>query len=312
MNIETRSVNGNKKHYLAYTYRSGRYVKKIRVYLGANLSIEELKQAAKNKELRLKSKIANLKKIRDPYISTINADELQELNDLDTKVSIKLQHLSENKWQKFTEIFTYNTNAIEGSMVKKPEVNDILERNKWPNKSKEDISETLGVAEAVAYVRNTKDHLSIGLIKKLHGSVFRNSKAFAGKLRRAGIEVGVYDSLGNVVHKGAPSAQVLPLLKKLVKWYRSNQKQYPAILLAAVVHNQFEIIHPFEDENGRIGRLLLINILLKHGMPPVNIKLEDRQEYYAALASYENEGNIRPMLELLLAEYRKLRKELQR
>lgn len=47
-------------------------------------------------------------------------------------------------------------------------------------------------------------------------------------------------------------------------------------------------------------------------MPPVNIELENRQEYYAALKSYEKDGDVRPTLDLLLKEYRRLRKELKR
>jgi Fic family protein len=79
-----------------------------------------------------------------------------------------------------------------------------------------------------------------------------------------------------------------------------------------VVHNQFENIHPFRDGNGRVGRLLLINILLKHKLPPVNIELKNRMEYYAALQNYENNGDIRPTLELILKEYKKLDSVLKR
>ena len=75
-----------------------------------------------------------------------------------------------------------------------------------------------------------------------------------------------------VVHRGAPSASVKRLLVELAEWYDENKKKLPPLVLAAVVHNQFENIHPFQDGNGRVGRLLLNNILLKHGMPPVNIE----------------------------------------
>ncbi len=312
MSIEIRNANGKKKYYLSYAYRSGSKVKKIRVYLGANLSKEELESAVKTGMVKLQIRITGLKEIKDPYLTVLSKNELDELKKLDTKTAIKLQHLSEENWQKFTELFTYNTNAIEGSAVENFEVKDILEKGQWPDKSKEDISETIGVAEAVAFIRRTKEHISVSLIKEFHRLVFKNSKPFAGKLRKIGVEVGVYDSRGNLVHKGASSTQVLSLLKKLVGWYKSNEKHYPALLLAAIVHNQFENIHPFEDGNGRVGRLLLINILLKHGMPPVNIELANRQEYYEALQRYENDGDIRPTIDLLLKEYRKLRKELKR
>jgi Fic family protein len=65
------------------------------------------------------------------------------------------------------------------------------------------------------------------------------------------------------------------------------------------------MIHPFQDGNGRIGRLLLINILIKHQLPPINIELKNRKEYYSALKIYEENGDIRPMIELMLKEYKK-------
>ena len=74
------------------------------------------------------------------------------------------------------------------------------------------------------------------------------------------------------------------------------------------MHNQFENIHPFADGNGRIGRILLNNILLKSGLPPLNIDLKNQREYYETLQAYEKEGNIRPTIELILAEYKNLKK----
>jgi small nuclear ribonucleoprotein (snRNP)-like protein len=60
-----------------------------------------------------------------------------------------------------------------------------------------------------------------------------------------------------------------------------------------------------------VGRLLLNNILLKHGMPPVNIELKNRKEYYASLQAYERLGNLRPSIELILKEYKELMKSLK-
>lgn len=312
MNIEIRLARGRRKYYLAHTYRIGKKVKKLRVYLGLDLSKEKLEAARKKAEIVLQNRISSIKMIPDPYLTILTPKEMRELKNLELNSKIKLIHLSEADWQKFTELFTYNTNAIEGSKLEKKEVKDLLEKNKLPNRSKEDISETFGVAEAVKYVRSTEEHLSIDLIKVLHWLVFKNSKPFAGQIRRKGVEVGVYDSLGNIVHRGATSTKITQLLKQLVDWYEANKKRYSPLVLAAVVHNQFENIHPFEDGNGRIGRLLLINILLKNGLPPVNIELNMRSEYYASLQIYEKTGNIRPTIELLLKEYRKLKEMINR
>ncbi len=106
-------------------------------------------------------------------------------------------------------------------------------------------------------------------------------------LRKPGEEVAVMDNRGSVVHEGAPQSRVVFLLKKLVGWYEKNKRRYPALILAAVAHNQFENIHPFRDGNWRVGRILLNNILVKHGLPPINIDFKNRMEYYASLQAYE-------------------------
>ena len=95
------------------------------------------------------------------------------------------------------------------------------------------------------------------------------------------------DRKGNVVHEGAPQGRIHHLLKELVGWYNKNKARYPALVLGAVIHNQFENIHPFRDGNGRAGRILLNNILLKNGLPPINIDLRNRAEYYRSLREYE-------------------------
>lgn len=313
MHIEIRKLGKKRVFYLAHSYRKDGKVKKIRIYLGLNLSKEELAERRREAELEIRGRIRIIAFIHDPLRTVLSPSEAAELRTLEAKGDIKIHHLSEEEWTRFSEAFTYNTNAIEGSMITAKEVKSILEQDKWPaGKTREDISETYGVAEAVKHIRKTKVHLSLELMKELHGIIFRNSKPFAGKFREKGEEVVVADAARNIVHRGAPSTQVLNLLKELIIWYESNRKRYSPLVLAAVVHNQFENIHPFRDGNGRIGRLLMINILLKYGKPPLNIEMRNRQEYYASLQAYQREGNLRPTIELMLKEYRALKRMLKR
>ena len=148
------------------------------------------------------------------------------------------------------------------------------------------------------------------LIKKIHKIVFKNSKPFAGKLRKKGEDVVVMDSGGNIVHEGAPQPRIRHLLNQLAAWYEQNKAKYPGIVLAAVIHNQFENIHPFRDGNGRVGRILLNNILIKHNLPPINIDLKNRTLYYASLQSYEKNHDLKPTVELYMKEYAELKKRI--
>ena len=312
MHIETRVNGEGKKYYLAHSLRGGNGVRKIRVYLGADLTSEELEEKRSRAEAKLRERIKKTQQISDPFMTILTPKALKELETLEARGELHIPHLSEHDWDRFKQAFTYDTNAIEGSQIEHREVGEILQEGKWPkDASKEDIAETYGVSEAIDHIRGTPEHLSLKLIKDLHRIVFKNSKPYAGKFRTEGEEVVVADARGNVIHRGAPPQQVESLLKELITWYNRSKTNYPPLVLAAVVHNQFENIHPFRDGNGRVGRLLLNNILLKHDLPPLNIRLKNRTQYYAALQAYEKDHDIHPTLELFLKEYRALKKMLR-
>ena len=313
MFIEVMKKGKRKKYYIAHSFREGGKVRKMRFYLGENLSSEGLAEKRRFGEKVIDERIRAREVINDPFHTVLSAGELRELGKMEAEGDISVLHLSEDEWVRFTQLFTYNTNAIEGSVINVSEVAGILEKNKLPSgKPEYDVFETYGVAEAVDYIRGTGEHVSLELIKKLHRIVFKDSKSFAGRFRPKGVEVAVVDSAGKVVHRGAPSDSVVVLLSEIVRWYNENKDKYSPIVLAAVVHNQFENVHPFEDGNGRVGRLLLNNILLKHDMPPVNIEFENRGEYYRSLQEYENNMNLRPTIELIVNEYKALRKFLKK
>jgi len=306
MHVEKRRAGKKTKYYLAHALRDGKKVKKIRVYLGTD--IEAVRNKRPSAEQVIRERIKAYEVISDPFRHALNTREIGEIKSLEAKGAISIRRLSDNDWKTFIESFVYDTNAIEGSSVTFTEVKDILEKQKWPKeREKWEIWETYGVKDAIQLIRSTKKHLSLGLIKELHKTCFRNSKPFAGKFREKGQEVAVVSGQGRIIHRGAPSGMVVKLLKDLVAWYGKNKRKYSPIVLAVVVHNQFETVHPFADGNGRVGRLLLNNILLRHNKPPINIQLENRMEYYAALRAYQETGDIRPMVELILKEYRSLR-----
>lgn len=311
MHIEKRKAGEKIKYYLAHTYREGKKVHKFRKYLGTDLTSEKLEERRIIAEKLILEEIHKYKIIKDPLKFELSEKEIKGIRKLEKEIPLKISHLSEKNWKLFSEIFTYNTNAIEGSKLNQKEVKGILEEDKWPDRSKEDIAETYGVDEAIRFIRTTKEHISISLIKQIHKIVFKNSKSFAGKLRKKGEEVVVTNNHGDVVHEGAPQSRINYLLNELVEWYQNNKDKYPALILAAVVHNQFENIHPFADGNGRVGRILLNNILIKHGLPPLNIGLKNRPEYYASLKTYEMDKNLKPTIDLYLKEYKELKDKLK-
>jgi Fic family protein len=292
MFVEKRKYGKAIKYYLVHSYRVGDIVKKIVRYLGSNLDDKTLEK------LRIGAEKIILEQIKEksPYTFELSKEEIQKLKRYEDKLDVV--HLQKVDWDRFTKEFTYNTNAIEGSTVALKEVEALIDKREKPQNY--DELETINVAKAIDYVKNTKEQLSIELILKLHRICFEGTKSFAGILRT--VEVVVMDGQRNIIHQGAQAQYVKKLLEGLVKWYKIHKKRYPPLLLAALVHNEFETIHPFQDGNGRVGRLLLNYVLLKHDYPPINIKMKDRQRYYKVLQAYQKTGEIVPTLRFLISQ----------
>ena len=240
--------------------------------------------------------------ISDPYRYELAPMERDMVGMLLSGASRARVFGSEEGWRGFTRRFVYNTNAIEGSRMSREEVERILETRQWPDKwqSREGY-EAFGVENAIRHIRDGKeDGFSIRLALDLHTAVFLKTETFAGRLRRNGEEVNVVDrESGRVFLIGTPSKQVWQELSKLEDWYAANRGQQNPVVLAAVVHNQFLTIHPFRDGNGRVARLLLVNLLVKEGIMPIDVEIESKAEYYNALMQYQQFGNFAPTVELL-------------
>ena len=296
MFIEKRQAGKDIKYYLVHSYRDGREVRKIRKYLGRNLSANEIVNAKKKAEKAIAEILA--KTSVDIFSFSLSKNQIKILNRYDEKISIR--HLGGWDWERFTEHFTYSTNAIEGSTILPDEIPFILKKKAAVDP--EEI-ETRRAVEALNYIRKTKEDLSPGLIKKLHKICFEGSKHFAGEFRK--VDVVIRDGRGNIVHRGTSAGKLGGALDDMIRWYRSNKTKFKPLVLAAVIHNQFEHIHPFQDGNGRVGRLLLNFILLRNGYPPINILPDDRGEYYNSLQAYSKNMDIKPTLKFLIKQYKK-------
>jgi Fic family protein len=296
MHIEKRKQGNNTKYYLSHSYRVGKKTKKIRHYLGLNLTEEEIEERKPEAEEEI---MQQMQAKTDLLKFSLTKKEIEKLNEYDRDVEIV--HLDVDGWKAFTEKFVFNTNAIEGSTVTPEEVHGLLRHGEDVTNS--DEMEALNVAKAVEFIQSTDEELSLELITRLHRICFEGSKSFAGKLRD--VEVVIRNAYGEIVHQGIPKEEIRNELEDMANWYRDNSDELKPLVLAALIHNQFEYIHPFEDGNGRVGRLLLNYVLLRHGYPPINILFEDRGRYYYCLQQYSKENKLEETLEFLVEQYRK-------
>ena len=126
-------------------------------------------------------------------------------------------------------------------------------------------------------------------------------------------DVGIYNSQGEVIHVGARPQFVSGLVTDLFKWAKTDET--PLLIKSAVVHYEIEMIHPFEDGNGRIGRLWQ-SVLLSHwnslfAWLPVETMVHDYQmQYYEKLRAADKANSstvfIEFMLKMILATIQKL------
>jgi Fic family protein len=175
--------------------------------------------------------------------------------------------------------FTYNTNAIEGSTITLEETREIIQDKISPNKPLKDISETEAHNKIFLEMLDKKKAINNELLLAWHKAIFEKSKPdISGKYRDYLVRVGDYL---------APDWQeVKEMMNNLLKFI-NNSKINP-VELSARAHYKFEKIHPFGDGNGRIGRLLMNNILWHKKYPMIIIEYKKRRSYYKALQKNED------------------------
>lgn len=184
---------------------------------------------------------------------------------------------------------TYNSNHIEGSTLTHEQTRFIYETNtigKTENVKVDDIVETANHFRCIDLViANATKPISENFIKTLHFTL-KNGTVDS---RLEWFSVGEYKKLPNEVGGRETSSpdNVQDDIKKLILEYSKKQNKTLSDLLE--FHYSFERIHPFQDGNGRIGRLLLFKECLKHNIVPFIISDDLKYFYYRGLSEWERE-----------------------
>ena len=182
-----------------------------------------------------------------------------------------------DQWEKR---YIYNTNRIEGNTMSEDEVEEFLKTKKEPSHvSAKEIHETNNTLEAIQFLKlKIREEVSEDLAKELH---FMIQKKIAKKPEDPGNYKNFYNHIGG--SPTTPPQYVKQRMGMLFDWYQKNKDRVHPFILASIFHMQFEIIHPFPDGNGRVGRLLMNHILMKKDYVPLTILEKTKQNYYRAL-----------------------------
>ncbi len=253
--------------------------KKIQVYLGKSVPND---LADFYVELSHKEKSLVKDSLSDLFVfeKIFNEEQIAKIEDLRIELKYHLLNLSDAKkerlWIRYAVQFIFESNAIEGSKLSQTEVNSIVQKQ-YIKKTMEriEIREVRNSILAFNLLRSGKFKLNQHQIINLH------------KLLMDGLRINTgYKKVNIIVNNKTttPVGEVRHEMNELLGWWKKNKKskRHP-LAMAADWHRRFESIHPFEDGNGRVGRLLFNFILSEYGYPPILFLYQNRQVYFNAL-----------------------------
>jgi Fic family protein len=190
----------------------------------------------------------------------------------------------------------YNSNAIENSTLTLEETEKILlEQMLSRNVSVREVFEAVNLARVIEYQRKRAEDTDLGkerillLHQMLIGAI---DDDIAGRFRRR----GEYVRVGT--HIAPAPEQVEGMIEETLLQYASDLDSYFLDRIARF-HLDFEVIHPFCDGNGRVGRVIINAQLQKLGLPPLIIRNSEKQTYYRAFREYTDRKRTATMERIL-------------
>ncbi len=220
----------------------------------------------------------------------LNKKKMKKITLLDILKEQKVSKYSGGIYHKTQINLTYNSNHIEGSRLSYDQTRYIFETNTIGLESEvlnvDDVLETANHFRCIdMIIDHAKDVLSEKFIKELH-FVLKNGTSDS---RKEWFVVGDYKKIPNEVggmNTTIPE-EVAQRMKELLKEYNDKkEKSFEDIL---DFHVKFERIHPFQDGNGRVGRLILFKECLKYNIVPFIIDDHLKMFYYRGLKEWDYE-----------------------
>lgn len=190
----------------------------------------------------------------------------------------------------------YNSNAIENSTLTLAETEKILmEMEISRNISLREVFEAKNLAKIMNSIREKAQQtdLSPDLILSLHQMLIGNiDDKIAGKFRQKDefVRIGTYIAI--------PPEHIEKRINSSLIDYSSDLSNH-LIDKVARFHLEFELIHPFVDGNGRIGRVLINYQLSRQGLPPITIQNKEKSAYHLAFVAYQDKKDIGKMEKII-------------
>lgn len=228
-------------------------------------------------------------------------NKVAEISQLVGQVSVSSNLSSNPTLRRTNRINTiYSSLAIEQNTLSIDQVTAVISGKRVIAPPK-DIAEVKNAYEIYEHLDELNPY-SVDSLLFAHSIMMRDLVSESGAFRSK--PVGVVDSKGNVLHFGTLPRYVPDLIADLLEWIENSE--LPMLIKSCVFHYEFEVIHPFADGNGRIGRLWHTLLLSKwnpiFAWIPVESIIHDRQdEYYRAINTSNNTAESTAFIEFMLS-----------
>lgn len=238
------------------------------------------------------------------YPFTINTTILNltaEISELVGKMNVNSKLDQSPQLRRANRIKTiYSSLAIEQNTLTFEQVTAVISGKRVLAPPK-DITEVQNAYDIYDRLEELNPYSTDDLLKA-HGIMVKGLRDDAGEFRNK--PVGVVDSNGNVIHFGTLPQYVPQLVGELLDWVKNEETNL--LIKSCVFHYEFELIHPFSDGNGRVGRLWHTLLLSKwntlFAWLPVESIIHDRQsEYYQAINKSNADADSTAFIEFMLS-----------
>ena len=299
--IEIKKINGEE-----YAL----FVKKIRI-MGKSLRVSE--HIGKNvPTLNMRDYILrNLDslsekefELRKPFVEHLDMTYSEKLVFDIERLSVKIDNLLEAKANRdsvlieFAKEFIFNSNNIEGSRIPAREVKRIIETGNTRYQNSNEVKEVYNSIDAMSYIQQGFK-FNIASVKRLYYILTKDL------LMSNGLPYPkVFKTVGNIVNnmETTPPGLVIPELTELLEYYKANKKKIHPLKLALDFHLRYEEIHPFQDGNGRTGRMIMNKIMMSNGYFPVVIHTENSRSYFNSISKASQRKNVKTYYQFMLQQ----------
>lgn len=303
MYITEKTINGKKYPYLVKSIRlPNGTIKKISKILN-----NETRDLAKLEEKYEKYFLGKEKKLNIDYAlskykqNTVYTEkQVRSIESIKAEYKYIISKLTKKQkkdlFDRFTANFTYESNAIEGNSLTLKDVDILISENATvEGKSLREIYETRNSRKVVDLVLGKKFCLAEPDILKMHKMLMRDIDTQTGYKKLPNYLVGRKVET-------TPPEKVAEEMAALLGWYHSSKDIHP-LEKSTLFQARFVKIHPFEDGNGRVSRMLLNLILTRNGYPPLIVRKSQKVAYFHVLEAFDR-GADTPIRQFFIDKYK--------